>query len=190
MTAGSRPGAPHRPPLTDRSSPRTPGQRGYCSAAGAGAGGRAENCQKHGPQAPNSRLDSPQLPPAVAPTTGSRPDPRPAHRPAAPGSRPASPRSSRRPADLPPRHRPPRSPSPRDPLTLALLQPLVPHPTPAPPTPRPLPRQAPPRPPSQNRYPPLLTAVRSGRRSRIPAGRAPRPAAQAYPLPPPPGRGL
>lgn len=37
---------------------------------------------------------------------------------------------------------------------------------------------------------PRLTAVRSGSRSRIPTGRAPRPAAQACPAPPPAGRGL
>lgn len=49
------------------------------------------------------------------------------------------------------------------------------------PAPRSPPCTAPPpaRPPSPNRYSPALTAVRSGSRSRIPAGRAPRPAAQA-----------
>lgn len=50
-----------------------------------------------------------------------------------------------------------------------------------------------PRAPGPDRYTPARPrphAVRSGSRSRIPTGRAPRPAAQACPAPPPAGRGL
>lgn len=74
---------------------------------------------------------------------------------------------------------------------------MTPHPEPpaqprtSPPRPSPRPQGSGPEPlHSSSPARPRLTAVRSGSRSRIPTGRAPRPAAQTCPAPPPAGRGL
>ena len=95
-----------------------------------------------------------------------------------------------------PAQRPPRpawAPGPGLPFP---AHPVTPHPEPpaqpctSPPPPILVPPGLPARTATLQLARPRLTAVRSGSRSRIPTGRAPRPAAQACPAPPPAGRGL